>query len=128
MAANYGGGYKRPRVTSGDLRTPVTFYKEAPYDGPLPDADTPGEPIELHKGYAKIDEVYRRDVEQAKANGTLSDLTITIRDTKGQYVPSNTHYFVIDADGYRNQKYEVKGVLPNFQNRDFVDIVGSVNS
>lgn len=118
----YDQGYRRPRISTGDMRTPVTFYKPGESSGPLP-TDTAA-PEEVYKAFAKIDEVYRRDVEQAKANGTLSDITVIIRDPRGSYVPSNLHTFKIDAEGYRDTEYHVKGVLPNFQDRDFIDVIG----
>ncbi|PAM92620.1 phage head-tail adapter protein, partial [Flavobacterium sp. IR1] len=32
--------YKPPRVHSGDLRTPVYFYKSKPNESPMPGSDT----------------------------------------------------------------------------------------
>ncbi|MGD6778834.1 phage head-tail adapter protein [Sutcliffiella horikoshii] len=115
--------YKPPKTTTGDLRTPVTFYEPKPNEGP-----EPGEHMELilYEALASIDTVWMKDIEVAKANGTLSDITLTIRDPKSTYVPTNKHYVSIDADGYREKSYNVKHVQPDLQNRQFIKVVASV--
>lgn len=115
--------YKPPRLHSGELRTPVTFYKYAPKKGP-----EPGEQEEetLYKSMAKIDEVWLKDVELAKSNGTLSDITITIRDPIEDYIPKNKHYISIDHPQYKDNHYNVKHVQPDPQNNRFINIIGEL--
>ncbi|MEK5524139.1 phage head completion protein [Heyndrickxia sp. FSL W8-0423] len=115
--------YKPPRVNSGDLRTPVTFYEFAPNEGP-----EPGEVEKkvLYEAWAKIDSVWMKDLETAKANGTLTDLTITIRDPQMDYIPTNKHYLSIDHPLYKNHRYNVKGVQPDLQNKDFIRIIAEL--
>lgn len=112
--------YKPPRVNTGDLRTPVTFYEFAPNDGPEP-GET--EKLDLYNTWAKIDNVWLKDLETAKANGTLSDITITIRDPQTDYVPTDKHYLSVDALEYRDKRYNVKHIQPDLQNKQFITIV-----
>lgn len=115
--------YKPPRVHSGELRTPVKFYKYVPKDGPLP-----GEEKEqtLFKSWAKVDEVWLKDLELAKQNGTESDLTITMRDPQSDYRPNNKHYISIDDPYYRDNHYNVKHVQPDMQNKDFIKVIAGL--
>jgi hypothetical protein len=116
--------YKPPRVNSGDLRTPVTFFEYAPNEGPLP-GETEERP--LFNAMAKIDEVWLKDLEIAKSNGTLSDVTITIRDPQSEYIPTNKHYLSIDAPEYRDKRYNIKHAQPDMQNRQFINIVAELS-
>ncbi|WP_299090349.1 head-tail adaptor protein [uncultured Metabacillus sp.] len=112
--------YKPPRVGTGDLRTLVTFFEYAPNEGPLPGES---EKRTLFVAWAKIDRVWLKDLELAKANGTLSDVTITIRDPQSDYRPTNLHYLEIDDPDYKDRVYNIKTAQPNLQNRQFIDIV-----
>ncbi|MGG3383077.1 phage head completion protein [Heyndrickxia faecalis] len=117
--------YKPPRVGTGELRTPVIFYEYAPNDGPEP-GET--EKQVLYNAWAKVDSVWLKDLETAKANGTLSDLTITIRDPQGDYRPTNKHYISVEVPEYWDKRYNVKSVQPDLQNRDFLTIVAEVST
>ena len=113
--------YTPPRVGSGELRTPVVFYEMVSNTGPEPGAS---EEIVLFQTWAKVDHVWLRDLEQAKANKTLSDVTITIRHPRGDYFPTNRHYIAIESPGYENLKYNVEHVQSDFPNTQFMTIVG----
>ena len=117
--------YKEPRVHTGELRTPVIFYEYAPNSGP-----EPGESYKrtLYNTWAKIDEVWLKDLELAKSNGTLTDVTITIRDPHADYIPNNRHYVEIDAPEYQGKRYNIKHVQPDLQNRKFITIVAELRS
>lgn len=117
--------YTPPRINTGDLRTKVEFYEYVPTEGP-----EAGEEVKktLFVAWTKVDGVWLRDMELAKSNGTLSDLTISIRDPLKLYTPTNKHYLQICAAEYENVVYRVKQVKPNLQNRDFVEIIAEVSS
>ncbi|WEZ09576.1 phage head closure protein [Priestia flexa] len=115
--------YNPPRVHNGELRTMVTFYKKVPNEGPMPGDD---EEKVLFKAWAKVDRVWLKDLEIAKANGTLSDITITIRDTQRDYIPSNHHFVKVEDANYQDVEYNIKSVQPNLQDRRFIDIVAEV--
>ena len=117
--------YTPPRISSGDFRTKVEFYEYEPVEGP-----EAGEEVKktLFVSFAKIDEVWMRDLELAKYNGTLSDLTIRIRDPFKVYVPTNKHLLKIYAAGYEKTVYKIKEVQPALQSRDVVKIIAEVKS
>lgn len=117
--------YKPPRVHSGELRTPITFYKYEPIPGP-----EPGEQKEniLFKCMGKVDEVWMKDLEQAKTNRTVEDITITIRDPLDDYLPTNKHYINVDARGYKEKVFNVKHSFPDPQNNAFIKVVGGIES
>lgn len=112
--------YKPPRVKTGDLRTPITFYLYEPNSGPEPGEH---EKEILYEAWAKIDSVWLKDLETAKANDTLSDITITIRDPQADFIPNNKHYISVDAPEYQDKRYNVKHVMPDLQNKDFITVV-----
>ena len=115
--------YKPPRIHAGELRTCVTFFEYGPNDGPLPGEK---EIKILYKTWAKIDEVWMKDIEIAKSNGTLSDLTISIRDPHGSFFPTNKHFIQIHTPEYEHLRYNVKHAMPDIQNRDFIKVVSGV--
>ena len=117
--------YTPPRISSGDFRTKVEFYEYEPVEGP-----EVGEEVKktLFVAFAKIDEVWMRDLELAKYNGTVSDLTISIRDPFKVYVPTNKHLLKIYAAGYEKTVYKIKEVQPALQSRDFVKIIAEVST
>ncbi|MGP4074124.1 phage head completion protein [Piscibacillus sp. B03] len=117
--------YKPPRVHSGELRTPVIFYKYVPKEGPEPGQE---KKKVLFSTWAKIDKVWLRDLEQAKANGTLSDITITIRDPQAEYIPTNKHYVEIDAPEYKGKHYNIKDAQPDLQEKSFINVIASLSS
>ncbi|MGW6384987.1 phage head-tail adapter protein [Peribacillus butanolivorans] len=112
--------YKPPRVKTGDLRTPVIFHEYTANEGPEPGES---EKRVLYRAWAKVDHVWLKDLEIAKANGTLSDITIKIRDPQVDYIPNNKHYLSIDAPEYQDKRYNVKHVQPDLQNKAFITIV-----
>ena len=115
--------YRQPRIHSGDLRTPVKFYEYRPNQGPIPGESKYDK---LFECMAKVDTVWLKDLETAKANNTISDVTLTIRDTKGEFIPTNRHYLKIEAEEYEDLVYNVFSVQPDLQNRDFVTIVAKL--
>jgi len=108
-----------------ELNKRVTFYEYAPNEEP-----EPGEDVKrtLYECWAKVDEVWLKDLELAKANGTLSDLTITIRDPRKSYQPNNKHYLSINSTYYTDKHFNIKHVRPDFKNKRFVTIVAEVST
>lgn len=80
----------------------------------------------LHQAMAKVDHVWLKDIEMAKSNGTLSDITITIRDPLEDYIPSNKHVLSIDDTRYQDKRYNIKHVQPDLQNKNFIKIVAGL--
>src|SRR5690625_1640368 len=115
---------KQPQVHTGELRRPVTFFELVPNEGPLPG----NRKVVLFVCMAKIDGVWLRDVELAKAHGTLSDITIVIRDPQGDYIPSNKHSVEINALEYKGKLYNIKDAQPDLQNKQFVNVIAKLKS
>ncbi|MDO6849198.1 phage head-tail adapter protein [Priestia megaterium] len=117
--------YKPPRVHNGELRTRVTFYEYEANNGPLPGEK---EKKILYEAWAKIDQVWSKDIEIAKANGTLSDLTITIRDPRDEFSLTNRHYIQIHAPEYETLRFNVKQAMPDLQNHGFIKAIAEVST
>lgn len=114
---------KRLRVS--DLRTRVEFYEYKPVNGPLPEEK---EHKKIFSCWAKVDELWLKDLELAKQNGTTSDVTIIIRDPMDSYVPTNKHYLTIIDPMYKDIRYNIKHVQPDVQDRSFINIVAEVST
>lgn len=105
----------------GKFNSRISFYEYAPNAGPEPGEK---EKNVLYECWAKIDDVWFKDIEIAKSNGTLSDLTITIRDPRSTFSPSNKHYISINTPEYKGKHYNVKHVL--LKNKDFITVVAGL--
>ena len=114
--------YKSPRHRSSDFRIPVIFYEYEEKKGPMPGQK---EKKVLFECQAKVDGVWLKDMERAKQNGTLSEVTISIRDPIGSYVPTNKHFVEIDDPLYP-EHYNIKHVQPDVQDRNIINIVGKL--
>lgn len=117
--------YTKPAVHSGDLRTPVTFYKYQAKEGLLPGEE---EKEELFFSWAKVDSIWLKDLELAKQNGTQTDVTITIRDPQRDYIPKDGHYISIDDLHYKDKRYKVTEVQPDVKDRRFINIIAEKSS
>lgn len=115
--------YTPPRVNTGELRTWVTFFEYMENEGPMP-GEKPKRVI--YECWCKINQVWSKDIELAKANGTLTDLTIEIRDPRGDYWPTNLHYLQLYTPEYENLIFNVKHAMPDIQKRDFIKVVSEV--
>lgn len=115
--------YKEPRVHAGELRTPITFYKYIPKTGPEPGEE---EKEILLNSWAKIDEVWMKDIELAKQNDTASDLTLTIRDPFPNYHPRNEDYISINHPLYADDRYNIKHVQVDFNSAKFIKVIAGL--
>lgn len=111
--------YKAPRYRSSDFRIPVKFYEYEEIPGPVP-----GEQQKkvLYECLAIVDGVWLKDLERAKQNGTLSEITVIIRDPIGTYTPTNKHYIEIDDELYP-ESYNIVHVQHDVQERNTINIV-----
>src|SRR5699024_10793219 len=114
----------KPRVNTGELRTPVTFYEYRPVkDSPYPDEK---EYATVFECWAKVDRVWLKELEQAKSNGTISDVTLTIRDPMKEFIPDNKHFIKIDSFDYEHLVYNLTSSYPLFEIRAFITIVAQL--
>lgn len=113
------------RVGIGELNTRVTFFEFVPNAGPEPGE---AEANLLYSCWASVDKVWMKDMEQAKTNGTLEDLTVIIRDPRGDYIPSNKHYLGIDDGRFFGNRYNIKTVQPDMRDKRFMTVIAGLVS
>lgn len=117
--------YKPKQTSSGDLRTPVTFFDYKPKDGPDPEET---EKSTLHKCHAEIYSPSMKDLEKLKSSETKQALTIKIRDSKGEYVPSNKHFVEINDYRYRGITWNIIDVVFDMTDNSFIKLIlGVIN-
>lgn len=117
--------YKPKKISTGDLRTPVLFFEYKPKDGP-----DPGEVEKalLHECHAEIYSPSMKDLEILKSKETKQALTINIRDSKGQYVPTNKHFVEINDYRYKGIVWNVVDVVYDMQDNSFIKLIlGAIN-
>src|SRR5690625_2721421 len=110
--------YKPPQYRSSDFNTPVTFYEYEEKNGPVPGEK---EKRVLFECLARIDGIWLKDLEQAKQNNTLSEVTIIIRNPIGSYTPTNKHYLSIDDGVYQSEHYNIRHVQPDAKDSNFIN-------
>ncbi|WP_024348192.1 phage head-tail adapter protein [Lacrimispora indolis] len=117
--------YKPKETNAGTLRTPVTFYEYAPDTGP-----EPGESQKaiLYECYAEIYNPSMKDIQIMEVRETKEAVTLLIRDTKGEYIPTNKHFVTIHDYRYVNKVFNVLDVRPDLSNNDFITILAGLYS
>lgn len=118
--------YKKPKITSGDLKTPVIFFAS---DSSSPEPNEQGINI-LYKCFAEIYNPSMKDMEiiNSRQKATKEAVTINIRDTKGEFLPTNKHKVQLDDYRYKDTVWEVIAVFPDVKNDAFVKIILGVTS
>lgn len=117
--------YKRPSTGSGDLRTPVFFYRQNQNSGPEPGESVPEL---LYQCTAQVYGPSNKDRQILNDHDTSRAVTIKIRDSRGQYVADSKDICVIDDYRYvdsngNNIVWNVINVRPDFEDDKFVVIV-----
>lgn len=112
--------YEPPKVQSGSLRTPVVFFELTPAEGP-----EQGEDIKrvVHECFAEIYNPSMKDMEKLKTVNTKQAITINIRDTKGEYVPTNKDFVKIQDYRYKDITWNIVEVRPDFENNAFITLL-----
>ena len=98
--------YKKPKITSGDLDTPVIFFGYEPSNSPEPEEQ---EKNVLHSCFAEIYSSSMKDMEIVKSSGkaTKQTVTINIRDPDIDYLPSNKHKAKLEDIRYKGVIWEL---------------------
>ena len=114
--------YKKPKINSGNLRTPVQFWQFVPNDGPEPMEE---KREKLYECFCLAYNPSMKDMEILNTKGTNEGLTIKIRDPHQDYIPTNKHK--ISIDDYRvlpkGKEWEIVDVSPDFEDNRFIKIV-----
>lgn len=112
--------YEPPKVQSGYLKTPVVFFEYSPNDGP-----EQGESVkeELHSCFAEVYNPSMKDTEKLKTVNTKQAITINIRDTKGEYVPTNKDFVEIKDYRYKDITWNIVEVRPDFEKNAFITLL-----
>lgn len=112
--------YKIPKTTAGDLNIPVIFYQFVPRDGP-----EPGEEVkrELYRCNAEVYDPSMKDREILQSHETKLAVTIKIRDTRGQYLPTNQHHVEIKDSRYATKVWDVIDTRPDFKDDRFIIMI-----
>lgn len=116
--------YNPPKVHSGKLRTAVDFYEYGP-SGPEP-GDY--EKTSLFTCFAEVYNSSMKDLELLSTVETKEAVTITIRDTKGEYTVTNKHFVEIFDYRYTGKRFNVIDVRHDVTNNDFVTVVLGLKS
>lgn len=117
--------HRKPDTTAGRLRTPVTFYQFQPDTGPEP-GNKKKETL-----FACLAEVYNpsmKDLTVMNTTGTKEAVTIRIRDTAGEYLPTNKHFAAIDDYRYTGKVFSVVDVRNDLTDNRFITILLGVTS
>ena len=112
--------YRKPETNSGKLRTPVTFYEFQSEDGPEPGKK---EKKSLHSCFCEAYNPSMKDLRIMEHLGTKEAVTIRIRDTMGEYLPTNKHFAALDDYRYKEKILSVKDVRPDLTDNRFIIIL-----
>lgn len=117
--------HKKTDTSSGRLRTPVTFYRFEPDSGPEPGES---EKETLHKCLCEAYNPSMKDLAVMDSTGTKEGLTVRIRDTGGEYIPSNQHFATLEDYRYNGKVFSVVDVRNDLTDNRFVVILLGVVS
>ena len=77
----------------------------------------------LFNCWASIENVWLKDIQQAKANNTETDLTITIRDPLNTFEIKKTHAVKILNGRFKDKIYDISLIQNDFQDSRFVTLI-----
>lgn len=112
--------YKPPKTGAGELRVPVSFYLFEPQDGPEP-GESKKKP--LHKCMCEAYNPSIKDLSVMDTKGTKEGVTVKIRDTRGEYLPSNKHFAELEDYRYSGKVFSVIDVRPDLTDNRFIIIL-----
>lgn len=118
--------YTSPTVGNFNLNTPVTFFEYAPKTGPDPGED---EKRVLFECFANAYAPSSKDVQILDSKGTdvTKSVTIRIRDTAGEYVPTNKQYFELNDPYFSTERYQIQTVSTDPEDRNYIKVIGSTS-
>lgn len=126
-----GKSFKKERTHTGTLRTKVVFSRmEVSNDFYEEDVET----TEKYTSWAEIYDFSQQDLENIKgrfsknalalesikSTAVSTMLTLKMRDPLSAYLPKNSDTAIIHDVRYRERKWEVIDVRPDFYNRKYL--------
>lgn len=124
--------YVPKKTGSGDLRTPVSFYKYKPSNGPDPGEE---ESEKLFECFCEVYAASSKDIEilstgsekgQLKFINTKNAITIRIRDSFGDFYPSTEDYAELADYRFKNIRFTIIDIRPDMVEQDFITILLAV--
>jgi hypothetical protein len=113
--------YSPPKVMAGNLRIPIHFFSQSVGDSPEPTDIKPKEVF-----YCLCDAYAPSNKDKVVLDGHDVDLgvTVIIRDTKGEFVPTNKMTARIDDVRYQNvPEWQIEEIRHDFEHNRFVTLV-----
>lgn len=117
--------YKPQKVRIGDLRIPVSFFEYGMVSSPEPSQE---KKLLLYECFAEIYSPSMKDLEKLKHSETKQAITINIRDSRGEYIPTNKHFVEINDYRYKDVVWNVIDVVHDMTNNAFIKIILGVIS
>lgn len=109
--------FSRKRTNAGTLRTPALFF-EAHNSTPEPNS------IQLDLVYRCFGEIYNpstKDVSVLHGHDVSDGLTLIIRNTQGQFIPTLDHIVQIQNEFYNDVKFKIVSISP--QDSSFIKLI-----
>ena len=99
--------YKPPRVTSGDLNIPVTFFVVQIEEG---FRNQPSEPVEFFKALCEVYDSSVKDLESVSSVNEKTVITINIRNPFGSVDITRKNKFKIDHYLYDDMLFNIEKI------------------
>lgn len=116
--------YRPPKISNGDLRVPVTFFRMVENDGPFPGSK------KKEKAFTTLCEVYEsstKDLEKTSGVTGSHKVTINFRNPHLDYRINHSDTFELIYDLYENSTFKVIDFAPNSSNKEMIKVVGVAN-
>lgn len=100
--------YARKKTNCGTLKNPVYFYK-ACNKTPEPNS------IDVELVYKCFCEIYKpslKDIEIMNSHDVVEGITIIIRDTRSQFIPTHDHIVTVENSFYKDSKFKILDINP----------------
>ncbi|SFK95019.1 hypothetical protein [Salinicoccus halodurans] len=116
--------YQPPEISGGDLRVPVTFYRQTANAGPIPGTGR----TKVFFALCELYESSSKDLEYVASTTAEHTLTIVFRRPRSDYRIKNSDVFEVDDDLYAGVTFEVQHFAPTSDNKEMMKVVGAGNA
>ena len=99
--------YKPPKVSNGDLRTPVTFFVVEKDGGLRPGPD---KIVEIFKSMCEVYDSSTKDLASVSSVNEKTVITINIRDPYGSIDINRKHKFKINHYLYKDHVFDIEKI------------------